>query len=157
MTSINSAELAAIEDTPRRLVDAEVSSGVVRAAFGNLNLATGNLNVSDLWRLARIRSNARIIEIALTGSGLGGVEISLGLYTPARVAKAPAVYGSLIPMGGTGGYAVRVVNDVQAKVHQDAGDTNDPGGHYDVVGTVTASSGPLAGSISWVILFVQPS
>lgn len=144
-----------VKQAPRLL------GGHVLVAMGTVALASGDLDASDIILLTRIPTRAAILSIVLLNDDLGtSLTLDVGLYeTGDGAVKDADAYASAYEAGtaSTAGVELlneaRDINNMGERVWQDAGDSSDPGGHYDLACTVVTSTTPAAGDLSYRILY----
>lgn len=129
------------------------SGEVLFATSGLATIASGN-DDGSVYRICRVPSNARVMSIRLFTAGVtGGTAYEVGLYLSAGGAVKDAdCYASAVnvtsAMAGTEvAFEARAITASRNKAWQDAGDSSDPGGYYDL-----ALTGTTVGSADATIL-----
>lgn len=165
MANVNSTLVTNFEATPPTHNDVANLGGKMRVAAGTIALAAGDLSAGDTVMLAGIPTNAAIVSIKLFNDDLDTGTTNtcdVGLYTSDGevTAKDDDCYASAITdlrgavtVGTEVAFEARNINLMGQKVYQDAGDSTDPGGTYNV-GLTFDAAGNAAGDLSWLITYV---
>ena len=145
--------------------------GRVRIIQDNFEVAAEDVtDIGDIIRLARVPVNARIHSIQIANddldSGAGALAADLGIYDPNNgnaVKDADAFASAIGQLAAATAFGTELrwesgVNGIDTlgkKLWELAGDSEDPGGEYDIALTLTAgASTPAAGTIAFIILYV---
>lgn len=161
MTTKKSQTITDLDAKPLVKQPPRLISGRVRVAMGTVALVTGDLDANDIIVLTRLPTNAALLSLVLFNDDLGtSLTLDVGLYETDGTVKDVDAYASAYESGtvSTAGVELlneaRDINNMGERIWQDAGDSTDPGGHYDIAATVVTSSTPAAGDLSWRILYV---
>ena len=157
MTTKNSTLVANFEATPTVANEPANLHGVVRVAQGTVALAAGDSTDNDIVMLAPIPTNATISQLFIGSDNLGGsCTFNVGIYTSEGAVKDEDFFSTLVA-DGAGMTDVRFeaanINTAGQKLYEMAGDSTDPGGHYYIAATFSATGG-TAGDMSFNISYV---
>tara|TARA_R100000700_G_scaffold40105_1_gene54759 strand:+ start:2448 stop:2954 length:507 start_codon:yes stop_codon:yes gene_type:complete len=166
MANANSTLVTNFEATPPTPNDVANLGGKMRVACGTISLPVDDLSATDTVMLAGIPTNAAVVSIKLFNDDLdsttGNITTDVGLYTSDGnvTAKDDDCYASAITdlrapvtAGTEVAFEARDINKMGQKVWQDAGDSSDPGGTYNV-GLKFDAAGNTAGDLSWLITYI---
>ncbi len=167
MTTKKTAAITAFEATPRTMTATQNAHGRIRVNQGSVEVATTDIDASDIIHLAVLPAEASILKIWLAADDLdsGGPTLAfdLGVYSTAAVAKDIDAFASAIVLGQaatkpTTDYAneARDIDEVGQKLFLDAGDTlasHDEQYYISLTGSNVAATA-VAGTISWIIEYV---
>ena len=165
-----------LDSVPMVMNEIGEAGGRVRAAIGNVSWVGGTLtSAGDFMRLARLPSNARIVDATFFNDTLDGgtaIVMDLGLapidsdaststHTLATDCISDGATGFQTATLGDAASGVDMTCVVAAdipnygkKLHTLAGDTTDPGGHYDVVLVAETPAGSdQTGNVAFRILY----
>lgn len=148
--------------TPVVLTNPIVSHGFIREAVGTLEAVNGD-SIGSVYRLARVRSNARISQVLLACDAITTCAGDVGVYRTAKdggavvdadlFASAQSLASALVGSDVTHESGVFGVEDVEKPLWQALGLSADPGVDYDIAVTLTAAAGS-AGTVSAKVRFV---
>lgn len=165
MSTKYSPEVTNARADPVVLNEAAKTGARKRTYTGVISLATADIDITDIVVLARVPTNVRVQDIRIKNSALAasGITFKAGVYTTAGVVKDDDAYGAT----QTGLAAVqsiwttadkRLAANANKYLWEDAGDTSDPGGLYDIAITIdTAAVTPAAGTLAYYIDVTQDS
>ena len=165
MANVNSTLVTNFEATPPTHNDVANLGGKMRVAAGTIALAAGDLSATDTVMLAGIPTNAAVVSIKLYNDDLDSgstntCDVGLNTSDGNVTAKDDDCYASAITdlraavvTGTEVAFETRNINAMGQKVWQDAGDSSDPGGYYNV-GLKFDAAGDTAGDLSWLITYI---
>lgn len=149
--------------TPPVLNNPTIQHQFVREAVGTLEAVSGD-SIGSTYRLARVRSNARISAVILANDAITTSAANIGIYRTADdggAVVAADLFGSAVSLATastgtdvTHASGVFGVEDVEKPLWQALGLSSDPGVDYDIVATLTAAAGS-AGTVSVKVRYVM--
>lgn len=167
MADKKSTQITNITNSPVDFTDVGQVSGRERVAQGTMVIATGEQTANDVWRLARLPVRARITDIRvknddLDSGGTPALDVNVGVFDTDGSAKSNTAYASASTQfqsaSSTGWTSLdeRTAEKPPQRLWEDAGDSDDPGGEYEVgievnTAPATAQEGDIAYQITWVI------
>ena len=164
MTTADSAEIANIVARPPVHNPVGLLGGRVRCAMGNFEAATTDLDVADIFRLTRLPTNARVMEIKLGADNLGTTcTVDIGIYQTDGTVLDADEFGSAVILDSAVFEVSTVIMYESAatdivrhgdRLWERAGLSTDPGGQYDICLTVAAATTVAAGTIAYSIYYV---
>ena len=165
MANVNTTLVTNFEASPQVMNPAYQQHGVVRIIQGTIALAAGDLSASDTVMLAPIPTNASVTSIKLFNDDLDSGSTNtcdVGLWTADGIVTAvdDDCYASAITdlraavtTGTEVAFEARNVNLMGQRVWEDAGQSSDPGGYYNI-GLIFDAAGDTAGDLSFMIEYV---
>lgn len=166
MTTKNSALITNFEAEPQVQNKVYQLHGRKRVAQGTLELATTDLDASDIVMLAPLPTGASITSIQLAADDLDSnatptLAWNLGLYDTEGTAVDADCYATAITLGQAATALteyrneVADINTIGQQLWEDGGVTADPGGLYYVALTASAGAATAAaGTLSFIIEYV---
>lgn len=133
--------------TPVVMNDVGLSGGRMRVAQDNFEVAAADFDADgDIIRLCRLPVNARVLSIKLWSDDMGGSgTLDCGIYpTDSDTPKDDDFYATDFDSSGqaTDGAELRFeaanIDTLGDKLWENAGDSSNPGGHYDICLTAEA-------------------
>ena len=164
MSTKRSTILANAAASPPVMNDTPMSGAEVRSQVCVVDVATTDIDASDIIELCKLPADAIIYDIQRTNEDLGTtLTAHLGLYDKDGNVKDADSYASSLALGtaqatftsdrfesgAEGGDPTKFGQ----KVYEDAGDTDNSGGEYILALTVTVSSTPAAGRINYLVTY----
>lgn len=167
MTNVNSTLVANFEAEPRVKSPVGQLGGRVRCAQGTLTIPENGYDADgDTLMLAPIPSNARILSIKIGNQDVdSGTDsaFNLGIYDSEGAVKDEDYFASAVTQFRAAARLTELfdealqdanIADVGKELWEMAGDTEDPGGHYYIAITETATFTEVADAvISFQILY----
>ena len=176
MATAKTTLVSNLDTVPAVMNDVGEAGGRVRACVGNVSWVGATLTTAaDFMRICRLPSNARIIAANFYNDtldsgtaivmdlGLAPIDsdTSTGTHTLATDALCDGAVGFQTDTFGdaVGGVDMMCkvsadVTNMGSKLHTLAGDTTDPGGHYDLILVAeTPAGGDQTGNIAFRILY----
>mgnify|MGYP003122378108 CR=1 FL=1 len=176
MASLKTTLVSNLDTVPAIMNEVGEAGGRVRACIGNVSWVGGTLTTNgDFMRICRLPSNARIVEATFYNETLDGgttINMDLGLLPIDSDSSTSTHTASLNCISdGADGFQTETVGDAASgvdmtivvaadipnygkKLHTLAGDTTDPGGHYDVVLVAAAAAGSdQTGNVAFRVLY----
>ena len=149
--------------TPPVLNNPTIQHGFQRETVGTLEAVSGD-SIGSVYRLARVRSNARISQVLLLCDAITTCAGDVGVYRTARdggavvdadlFASAQSLATALTGTDVTHESGVFGVEDVEKPLWEALGLSADPSVDYDIAVTLTAAAGS-AGTVSAKVRYVQ--
>lgn len=138
--------------------------GKLRTISGTVELATTDIDAADTIELCDLPTNASVKRILLYNDDLDaatGITADVGLYTTALVVKDIDAYASVITtlqaantLGVDVAFEARDIANINKRVWEDAGDSEDPGGLFRLVVTINVVAGTAqAGTLSFLVVY----
>lgn len=149
--------------TPVVMNDIGVAGGRIRVCADSFE--SGALTTGDTVALCRLPVNARVYSILIWNDDLGTtVPADLGIYATDATVKDADAFAAAYALGTANaddeGIELRFENggangidSMQNKLWELAGDSSNPGGHYDIAFTCGTVSGGATGTISFQVLY----
>jgi hypothetical protein len=165
MANVNTTLVTNFEASPQVMNPAYQMHGVKRVMQGTIALASGDLSASDTVMLAPIPTNASVISIKLFNDDLDSGSTNtcdVGLWTADGevtavdddcYASAITDLRAAVTTGTEVAFEARNVNLMGQRVWEDAGQSSDPGGYYNI-GLIFDAAGDTAGDLSFMIEYV---
>ena len=165
MANKNSTLVSNFEADPQVMNPARQHHGIKRVIQGTVALAAGDLSAGDTVMLAPIPTNASVISIKLFNDDLDSGSTNtcdVGLFSADGnvTAVADDAYASAITdlrgavtTGTEVAFEARNINTMGQRVWEDAGQSSDPGGYFNI-GLTFDAAGDTAGDLSFMIEYV---
>lgn len=166
MTTLDSNLVTNHQATPKVMNPVRKQHGRVRIAQDNFEVATGDLDASDIIMLAAIPTLASITSIRLAADDLDSngtptLAFHVGLYDEDEVVVDADCYATAITLGQAATahteyrFEVADITTTGQRLWEDGGVTSDPGGLYYLALTVsTAAATAAAGTLSFIVEYV---
>lgn len=142
-TAITNADATPIvQNTP------VIQRGPRKNTVGTVAVANGD-SIASTYRLARVRSNERIVSVTLYCGAITSAAANFGFYDIAAIGGAIVGGGAQIAaaqslasaLNGTNiTYSVTSLANMEKRVWELLGLASDPGKEYDLVATLTAAA-----------------
>lgn len=164
-TAVTNADAASQTNNSQK-----IAGGRLREDVGTIEAVSGD-SISSVYRLARVKSGARISQVLLSCDAISSCAGDIGIYDITSVnsgavvdadffASAQSLASALVnadvtheadaaDAGAGFGHA-----DVEKPLWQALGLTSDPGKLYDIAVTLTAAAG-AAGTVSMKVRYVD--
>ena len=165
MANVNTTLVTNFEASPQVMNPAYQQHGVKRIIQGTIALAAGDLSASDTVMLAPIPTNASVTSIKLFNDDLDSGTTNtcdVGLWTADGnvtavdddcYASAITDLRAAVTTGTEVAFEARNINLMGQRVWEDAGQSSDPGGYYNI-GLIFDAAGDTAGDLSFMIEYV---
>ena len=147
MATTKSNLITNLDANPSVMNEVGLLGARVRVAMDTFEVASADMDADgDIVRLVRLPTNCRVFSIKLWSDDMGGSgTIDCGIYpTDSDTAKDDNYYANNFDSSGqaTAGTELRFhtadINTASKYLWESAGDTSDPGGHYDICLTAEA-------------------
>ena len=176
MATLSTELVSNLDTVPAIMNDVGEAGGRVRACIGNVSwVGTTLTTAADFMRICRLPSNARIVDATFYNQTLDSgtsIVMDLGLAPiDSDASTGTHTFSSNCIGDGAAGFQTETVGDATSgvdmccvvaadipnygkKLHTLAGDTTDPGGHYDLVMVAQVPAGSDAtGNVAFRILY----
>jgi len=161
MATTKSNLVTNLDAVPTVFNDVGLSGGRVRVAMDNFEVASGDFDADgDIIRLCRLPANARVLSIKLWNDAMGSSSApNAGIYpTNSDTASdedfyATAVDTSSAVTGTELRFEAADISTAGDKLWENAGASSNPGGHYDIALTQTASATATAFTVAFEVLY----
>ena len=165
VVNVKSTAVTNADATTQTLNKKGLTNGVVKVARGTVETTNGD-DIGSKYRLCRLPSRARIVNIQLWSDDIGTTTIAdFGLYDTAANGGAVVdadCFGSAVSLkdGAVAGTmihhesAVYGVEDIEQQLWEIAGASTDPQKDYDFTATLTAAA-DAAGTISALVFYTD--
>lgn len=150
-------------DASTQTLNRNILSGArLREAVGTIEAANGD-SIGSKYFFARVPSNARISRVDLYCDAVTSGAMDVGVYQTSQNGGAVVdadFFGSAVSIATaitvgtniTHESAAYGVEDIEKPLWEALDLSADPGGHYDIVGTLTAAT-TAAGTVSLVVRY----
>lgn len=166
MTTKKSTEITNLDASPVVKLTHHNLDGILRIATGTVALLTTDIDDDDIIILARLKTNVSVVSIKIFNDALdagSALDYDCGIYTTAGVVVDRDAYASsvnsLVTANLVGQEVVNEARNITGMgqfLWEDAGQSTDPGGHYDIALTIeTVAATAAAGDLGWQILYVM--
>lgn len=164
VVALKSTFVTNADATPADLSGAYLAHGRLREVVGTIEAANGD-SIGSTYRLGRVWSGARVCEVLLSCDAITSGAADIGIYDIAAnnagavvdadfFASAQSIAAALKDSNVTHEAGVYDIDDVEKRLWEGLGLTEDPKKWYDVVVTLTAAT-TAAGTISLKTRYVD--
>lgn len=146
MATTKSNLITNLDAVPSVFNEVGLSGGRVRIAMDNFEVATADYDADgDYISLCRLPVNARVLSIKLWADAMGtSSATNCGVYSGSSIKDedffASAVDTSSAVAASELRFEAANINTMGDKLWENAGESSNPGGHYDIVLTQTATA-----------------
>jgi hypothetical protein len=160
-----SAAITALDTAGAALPNPRLSRSDLKTAIGMVTVANGD-SIASIFRVARVPSSARIVQILLRTTAITSAAGDIGVYRETGVASGVVVDVDLFASAQSLAAAINIWTDVtnesttvtpvlsEAPLWQLGGLTSDPGGMFDIAVTLTAAA-TAGGSFALAVTYAE--